>query len=507
MHWSEKIAQDVIAKRPNEALYVVASGITPSGSVHIGNFREFITTYMVGLAIQKAGKRVRMIFSWDDFDRFRKVPLIVANRGYEQHIGKPVTAVPDAFGSSSSYAQHFEREFEDGLEKMGLNEIPVEFRYQSREYKSGRYNEKIIHALKKRKEIYDIITSFKTQGGEEGQRETYYPVSVYCNTCGKDFTTVTSFNEKNNQLEYTCKCGDTHKIDVQKADNIKLVWKVDWPMRWQAEGVVFEPGGPDHMTEGGSYDVSSVIARQIFGYQPPESLEFGFVGIKGAGVKMSSSKGASVTPAQLLNIYEPEIIRWLFAKYTPRDFFEFGFDDTIVRHYQEYDRQHDAAPSHLSFSTLATVAPLAGFNRAVVKKMVGHDGGARFDKVKYWLENYAPEKIYKLRDTFNADFFATMTATEKQTLEKLHEFLSRVIAGCRQAADCEAKQPPGEQDIQQFLYSIINDPLADKKINIAAQQRYFKIFYNMLFGRDDGPRLYLYLAVAPRDEVLKLLNC
>ena len=223
MQWFEKIAQDIITKRPNTALYVVASGITPSGSVHIGNFREFITTYLVGQALQRMGKKVQMIFSWDDFDRFRKVPQIVQGRGYEQHIGKAVTSVPNPFSDAPSYAAHFQREFETGLKDMGLNEIPIKFIYQTKEYTGGRYNEKIIHAIKNRKKIYDIITSFKTQGGEEGARETYYPINVYCKTCGKDFTKVVSFNETNNELEYTCKCAVTERVNVKTADNIKLV--------------------------------------------------------------------------------------------------------------------------------------------------------------------------------------------------------------------------------------------------------------------------------------------
>jgi len=490
MHWTTRIAEDIVRQRPNLSEYVVASGITPSGSVHIGNFREFITSYMVGKALQDMGKQVRMIFSWDNFDRFRKVPANITTPGFEQYIGKAVSDIPDPFGKESSYGRHFEKEFEIALEHLKLNEIPVKFIYQSKEYKSGRYNDQIIHALKNRKKIYDIITSFKTQSAEEGERENYYPINIYCPTCGKDFTRVVSFNEATNELEYTCKNDGAHKIDVKKANNIKLVWKTDWPMRWKAEGVCFEPAGPDHMSDGGSHDVSSHIVREIFGFEPPIAQEYGFIGIKGGAVKISSSKGNAPTPGQLLNIYEPEIIKWLFAKYAPRDFFEFGFDDTIIRHYQEYDREHPS--DKISFSTLTTIGPLAGFNRDVVKHMIGNDGGERLSKVQYWLENYAPDKIYILRDHLNTEFYSILSKTEKETLKKLHDFLQESMRT--------------EKEIQEFLYSIINNPKLDKKENIALQQHYFKIFYNMLFGRNDGPRLYLYLAAAPREKVLKVLS-
>jgi len=230
---------------------------------------------------------------------------------------------------------------------------------------------------------------------------------------------------------------------------------------------------------------------------------------------MASSTGVNITPETCLAIYEPEIIRWLYAKYDYSATFDFGFDDTITRHYMEFDRgaqkfltgeqmedydrtvfelclfKKTKAANQISFGTLATIAPLANFGHALIEKMLGTKVDAeRVKKVKFWLENYAPEKIYKLRDSFNSEFFATLTDTEKETLAKLKDFLQITRT---------------EKDIQEFLYQIINNPDAPKKENIAAQQRYFKIFYNMLFGRDDGPRLYLYLAVADKQTYLQWL--
>ena len=457
MHWSTKLAHEIIAARPNEKVYTIASGITPSGMVHIGNFREFFTTYRVGVELQKLGKKVRMVFSWDDFDPFRKVPgNIPKELGYEKYLKMSISDIPDPFGNTESYARHFQNEFEQAIKDMGLNEIPIQFIYQHKEYKSGRYDKLIAHAEKHSRDIYDILMKFKTQESSDTDRDKYSPVAIL----------------------------GGHK---------KLAWKIDWPMRWHAENVVFEPAGPDHMTSGGSYDVSSEIARKIFKQQPPIPTAYGFVGIKGLGVKMSSSKGNAVTPATLIKIYEPRIIRWLFEKYQPRDFFEFGFDDTIVRHYYEHDKETNTVA--VNFGTLATVGPIVNFDAELVRKFLKLDAKtdlSRLERVRYWLENYAPEKIYKLRDNFNTEFYKTLSKTEQGTLLKLHEYLS---GGARE-----------ESEIQQFLYDIINDPALEKKQNVEIQKRYFKIFYNMLFGRDDGPRLYLYLAAAPRESVLKLVK-
>ena len=77
MHWSEKIAKDIIKRSPDKEEYVCAAGISPSGSIHIGNFRDIATSYFVYKALLKQGKKARLLFSWDEFDRLRKVPVNV----------------------------------------------------------------------------------------------------------------------------------------------------------------------------------------------------------------------------------------------------------------------------------------------------------------------------------------------------------------------------------------------------------------------------------------------
>lgn len=74
MNWAKEVAMRIIEERPNEEVYTVASGVSPSGFVHIGNFREIATPYLVAKELKKLGKKVRYILSFDEFDRFRKVP-------------------------------------------------------------------------------------------------------------------------------------------------------------------------------------------------------------------------------------------------------------------------------------------------------------------------------------------------------------------------------------------------------------------------------------------------
>jgi lysyl-tRNA synthetase class 1 len=542
MHWSYILAEEVLKKYPKRKEYVVASGISPSGSVHIGNYREFVTNYYVAKALKAMGKKVRMLFSWDEFDRFRKVPknFPTDKVNYADYIGRPYVDIPSpkSENGTESSAKYFENEFETALTQLQMDEIPVRMIYQADEYRSGCYGEYIAEAIKKRKQIYDIIMSFKTQDGEEGERDSYYPISIYCESCGKDSTDILGFDEKTNEVEYECKCGNRHKENVMTAGNIKLVWKVDWPMRWLFENVAFEAAGIDHHSEGGSYDVASRISREVWGYEPPCSVCYAWVGIRRPAEKtgdanqksvthtdMHSSSGINITPNQLLQVYEPEILRYLYAKYPVGDAFDFGFDETIIRHYQEFDRGYEKwneyknggegelpeydrtvydlclfaspVPARINFGTLVTVAPLTGFNKELTKKILTKTGitefgnfDERFGRVKYWLENYMPDRIYKLLQKPNKEFYDTLNAEQKTILAKLKDYL---------AADRT------EKEIQEFLYSVINEDALSKKENIARQQVYFKIFYNMLFGRDDGPRLYLFLAAADKKQYLPLL--
>ena len=162
MHWSEEIASRIISRNPNKEEYVCAAGISPSGSIHIGNFRDIATSYFVCKALRKMGKKARLLFSWDEFDRLRKIPVNVAaiDSDMEKYIGVPYADVKDPYGCCESYAKHFENEFEKSLAKFGID---VDFRFQAKEYRSGRYTKYIIDALKKRGEIFDILDSFRTQ--------------------------------------------------------------------------------------------------------------------------------------------------------------------------------------------------------------------------------------------------------------------------------------------------------------------------------------------------------
>src|SRR3990167_1071253 len=135
-HWADETANRVIKEKGNKPSYTVAAGITPSGTVHIGNFREIITVDLVVRALRNKGKKVRFIYSWDDYDRFRKVPKDMPKQELlKKYLGQPIVDTPDVYGCHKSYAEHNEKELEDSLSPVG---IKPEFIYQNKMYKAGK---------------------------------------------------------------------------------------------------------------------------------------------------------------------------------------------------------------------------------------------------------------------------------------------------------------------------------------------------------------------------------
>lgn len=525
MHWAERIADQIIRKKPDKEEYVCAAGISPSGSIHIGNFRDIATSLFVAKALVKKGKKAKLLFSWDEYDRFRKVPKNVKDidpeNKMEAYIGRPYTSVPNPFDTDhENYAKYFEAEFMTQMDRFG---IKMDYKYQTEMYTSGAYKDDVIEAISKRKEIFDILDSFRTQDAEEGERDAYFPVSIFCPECGKDTTKITSISDDNTVAEYECECGHKGTFDFKTDFNCKLAWKADWPMRWRYEGVDFEPGGKDHASPGGSYETSSVICRKIFNCEPPIFQGYEFIGIKGVAGKMSGSSGLNLTPETLLNIYEPEIILWLYSKTDPKKAFDFCFDDGILRQYFEFDKmyneykagkanEHNSTVMEFSLiegreiktvpmSLLVQLGSIVDFNVPMMETVfekIGtpykfEDFEQRLELAKYWLYQCAPEAANKLRDYRDFELYNTFTDEEKKEIALLYDYIKA-----------------GEYDLDSLntkLYDIPKEVFGADIENLKqVQGKFFKNVYQLLISKERGPRLYLFLYAIDRERFMHLLD-
>lgn len=529
MHWSEAIAQKIIQRNPNKEEYVCAAGISPSGSIHIGNFRDIATSYFVAKSLRKMGKKAKLLFSWDEFDRMRKVPVNVAkvNGDMEKYIGCPYVDVPNPFPNSDAknYAEYFEKEFEASLQKFGIH---MEFRHQADMYRSGKYKDYVLLALKKRGEIFDIIDSHRTQDAQEGEREAYYPVSIYCPKCGRDTTKIEKLSDDCTQAEYSCKCDFSGHFDFTKDFNCKLAWKIDWPMRWRYEGVDFEPGGKDHASINGSYDTSKHISKQIFGYDAPIFQGYEFIGISDSGAstgKMSGSSGLNLTPETLLRLYQPEVLLWLYSRNEPLKAFNFCLDDGILRQYFEFDKMYNDVKngtadektkaimdlvtvegrdlSLVPMGLIVQLGSVVNFNLKMLEVVFEKIGTPfkyaefkdRLERAKYWLEKCSPQDMNKLRTTRNWDIYNTLDEKEKQEITQLYDYLKNSTYDLN--------------ELQTELYAIPKRvwglTTEDKELK-TRQGNFFKNVYKLLIDKEKGPRLYLFLYAIDSSNYLPLLD-
>ncbi len=535
MHWSEEIAQRIIERNPEKEEYVCAAGISPSGSVHIGNFRDVATPLFVVKALQKKGKRAKLLFSWDEYDRCRKIPAnvqAVVGSAYDKYIGCPYVDIPDPWGCHENYAKHFEEEFLNAMKKFG---IELDCRYQAELYRSGAYTKDILESLQKRGEIFEILDSFKTKDPDktpeqlkaehDAEKENYYPVSIFCPECHTDFTTITKLSDDCTEADYTCRCGHSGHFDFLENFNCKLGWKIDWPMRWRHEGVDFEPGGKDHAAPTGSYSNSKIISKKIFGYEAPLFQGYEFIGIKGMTGKMSSSSGLNLTPETLLKLYQPEVILWLYSKTDPTKAFDFCFDDGILRQYFEFDkmltdcregkasetiqeimyncRVGDRELETVPMSLLVQLGSIVNFNVPMLETVFEKIGtpykaeqfADRLDRAKFWLEQCAPDQVNRLRTTRNWEVYNALDENEKKTIELLHAYI--------------AKGGYTLDELNTELYAIpkavYGTEMTDKELK-GLQGAFFRNVYKLLIDKEKGPRLYLFLYAIESEKYVGLLD-
>src|SRR6201982_472108 len=140
-----------------------ASGISPSGPVHLGNLRELMTPHFVADELRKQGVPARHILSWDDYDRLRRVPAGF-DPSFAEHIGRPLTAVPDPRGRHENWAEHFKAPLRESLARLGVLVTEIS---QTQMYTSGAYTAQIILAMRRRADIGAVLARYQTRRSAE----------------------------------------------------------------------------------------------------------------------------------------------------------------------------------------------------------------------------------------------------------------------------------------------------------------------------------------------------
>ena len=259
IHWTDVVAHAV------EGQQVIATGITPSGNIHVGNMREVVTGDAIFRAIKDAEKPARLIYIADTYDPLRTVyPFLPA--AYKKYVGMPLSEIPDPFGCCSSYAEHYLRPFSESLGEL---DIALEVYRADRMYKDGLYTEATKIALEQHNLIADIIERISKRKLPAG----WSPYNPLCERCRRiSAAQIIEHVPERTAVRYRCDCGAEGVADYSRGQG-KLAWRVDWPARWKILGVTIEPFGKDHAVAGGSYDTGKRISRDVYG-APADVLRY-----------------------------------------------------------------------------------------------------------------------------------------------------------------------------------------------------------------------------------------
>ncbi|MDR1106650.1 MAG: lysine--tRNA ligase [Treponema sp.] len=535
-HWADETALKIIREKGEKDLYTCAAGITPSGTVHIGNFREIMSVDLVVRALRDQDKKVRFIYSWDDYDVFRKIPKnMPGQEELEKYLRFPITMVPDPWSRDESYARHHEIDVESMMPVMG---IYPEYLYQAKRYRASAYAAGIRRALEKREELRAILDKYRDDGHKiQGE---WWPVSVFCDSCGKDETAVDGWDGEWG-LSYHCEaCGHSETADIRTAKGVKLNWRVDWPMRWEYEKVDFEPAGKDHHSRGGSFDTARHICGEVYGREPPVTFAYDFIGIKGLGGKISSSTGVVIDLQDVLEVYTPEVARYLFAGTRPNTEFTISFDLDVIKTYEDYDRTERIAwkmedakdeaayrrerriyelsqtavspegktlmpgvmPWQAPFRHLCSLVQISGGDTektiAALKKSAGggKEDGPREEQIpalrerilraKYWVKNHAPDEFR----------FSLRPPGERAELPAGMALGVRVL---RDTVVADIERFPDDASCAGAIYKAAEQAGLETKA-------LFRASYQALIGRDQGPRLAGFLRSISRERLLEILS-
>ncbi len=317
-----------LKRKPKDEV-IFETGYGPSGLPHIGTFGEVARTTMVRHAFRVLTDdkvKTRLIAFSDDMDGLRKVPDNVPNKDLlAQHLGMPLTKVPDPFGTHPSFGEHNNARLRAFLDTFGFE---YEFMSSTQCYKSGRFDEALLKVLAH----FDKVMAIMLPSLREERAQTYSPflpidprtgIVLQVPVLGHDAARGTiTYEEPETQERFT--------VPVT-GGRCKLQWKPDWAMRWVALGIDYEMAGKDLIN---SVKLSGEICKALGG-TPPEGFNYELF-LDEKGQKISKSKGNGLTIDEWLRYASPESLS-LFMYREPKSAKRLYFD-VIPRNVDDYQQ-------------------------------------------------------------------------------------------------------------------------------------------------------------------------
>ena len=515
MFWPDRFASEII-KSGKYRPYHVDDMKTPSGRIHVGALRGVIVHDLIFKALKEKGKKVDYTWVFNDMDPMDAFPHYLPEK-FKKYLGWPLFKIPSPEPGHQSFSRLYAKEFIDVFKKLGCRPKII---WSSEYYQQGKFNQAITEALtkvKKVRKLYQEISGYD-------KPKDWYPFQVICPQCGKVGTTMV-YDWDGKKVSFACKkdlvawaegCGYKGKISPFNGTG-KLMWKVDWAAHWKVIGVTVEGAGKDHMSKGGSHDLSSAICEQVFNYPPPFAFLYEWFLARG-GTKMSSSKGVGVSAREVSGALPPQILRFLISKpnYRKAIIFDPNNNESILDLFDEYDHfgveyfqegtKSDFAriwqmsqvgpipkskPFYPRFRDVANYLQQPGINlerkfteikgiklSQLEKKILKE----RIYYARIWLKKYAPkELVYAVVKKVSKEA-KNLVLEQKQYLAKVADLLN-----------VKAWQP---EELQVELYNLA------KKLKIPPKKA-FQAIYLALTGKSYGPKAAWFLLDKDKKFVIK----
>ncbi|WP_036519844.1 lysine--tRNA ligase [Novosphingobium acidiphilum] len=475
------------------------TGYGPSGLPHIGTFQEVLRTTLVRRAYETltGGHPTRLVAFSDDMDGLRKVPDNVPNKAVlSANLGKPLSRIPDPFGTHDSFAAHNNARLCEFLDRFDFD---YEFVSSADRYNSGAFDAALINVLRH----YEAIQAIMLPTLREERRLTYSPVLPVSPATGVVLQVpIEVVDADRGIVRFTDSDGAVVEHSIL-GGQAKLQWKVDWAMRWVALGVDYEMFGKD-LTDSGTQ--SGRIA-QVLGGRRPEGLIYELF-LDEKGEKISKSKGNGLTIEQWLDYGSEESLGlYLFREPKSAKSLHVGIIPRAVDEYWQFREKLATQPVEQQLGNpvwhlLRTNGYHGGagdtlpVTYGLLLNLVGVLGaGASRDQVWSYLRNYvanadpaahpALDGLVTRALAYNRDLIAP-------TLQRRAPAPNEAAAlAALDAALAQMSADDGAEAFQTVVYEVGKDTA----FGFESLRDWFKALYETLLGSSQGPRMGSFIAL------------
>jgi lysyl-tRNA synthetase class 1 len=489
------------AKKNNKETINLQTGYGPSGLPHIGTFGEVARTTMILNAIKAISNHaVNLIAFSDDLDGLRKIPDNVPNQEVlSNNLNKPLTSIPDPFGTHKSFGSHNNSMLQEFLNQFNFK---YSFKSATELYKSGFFDKHLLNVLENYEEVKNIV--LPTLGEE--RRKTYSPFLPICPDTGKVLEVeVKAIDLKNKSIAYEYN-NNQYEVLIT-GGNCKLQWKVDWAMRWIALDIDYEMYGKDLIP---TFQLSSKICR-VLGGNPPENFFYELF-LDQNGEKISKSKGNGLSIEEWLS-YAPQETLSYFMYQNPRRAKKLFFEiipkstDEFLSHINKFDEQsrekqidnpvwhifngkNDIGIIPISYNLILNLVSASGKDDPqIILDFIKKYTSGISEKSLIFINELIKGVIKYNKEIISEQIkFKQPNETERNIFEDLLQRLKKFDSN----TDAET--------LQTEIYQIGKDH------NFENLRDWFKLIYQVLFGKEDGPRFGTFVEIYGIDKTIKLIN-